>query len=124
MPSLQPVLRQDFLRLQRIGGVGGVDHDGVAADVGKILDRVLDVELIGAAVAAGDDHDVDLGDIDHGDRVVDRRMHDIDGAAGEPLALALRALGEFELDLHAAPGEEAAIERHIERQRACGAGRC
>ena len=79
-----------------------------------------DVELVGAAVAAGDDHDVDLGDVDHGDRVVDRRMHDVDGAAGEPLALALRAFGEFELDLQAALGKKAAIDRHIKRQRTRG----
>ena len=75
---LETVLQQDFPGLQRIGGVGGIDHDGVAADVGKILDVILDVEFVGAAVAAADDDDVDLGDVDHGDRVVDRRVHDID----------------------------------------------
>src|SRR6202035_4241901 len=53
-------------------------------------------------------------------RVVDRRVHDVDGAAGQPLALALRAFGEFELDLQATPGEESAIDRHIKRQRARG----
>ena len=74
------MLQQDFLRLQRIGGVGGVDDDGVAADVGETLDVVLHVEFVGAAVAAADDHDIVLGDVDHRHRVVDRRMHDIGGA--------------------------------------------
>ena len=71
-------------------------------DVGKILHVSLHVELVGAGIAARDDDDVVLGDVDHGDRVVDRRMHDIDAAVAKPLALALRAFGEFELDLKAA----------------------
>jgi hypothetical protein len=43
-------------------------------------------------------------------------MHDVDGGAGEPFALALRAFGEFKLDLQVMPGEKAAIDRHIKRQ--------
>ena len=35
--GFEPVIEQDFLGLQRIGGIGGVDDDGVAADVGKVL---------------------------------------------------------------------------------------
>ena len=35
---LEAVLQQDFLRLQRVGRVGRIDHDGVAANIGKILD--------------------------------------------------------------------------------------
>ena len=52
---LETVLEQDFLRLQGVSGIHRVDGDGVAADVGKILDRVLHVEFVGAAVAAGND---------------------------------------------------------------------
>ena len=96
---LETVLEQDFLRLQGIGGVGRIDDDGVAADAGKILHVVLDVEFVGAAVAAADDHNVDLGDVDHRHGIVDGRMHDIDRAAGEPFALALGAFGEFERDV-------------------------
>ena len=108
--GFEPMLQQDFLRLQRIGGVGGVDDDGVAADVGKVLDVVLHVEFVGAAVAAADDHDIVLGDVDHRHRVVDRRMHDIDGAVGERGALAFRALGELQVDVQPVPGEEAVID--------------
>ncbi len=85
----------------------------MAADVGKILDVVLDVKFVGAAVAAADDDDIGLGDIDHRHRIVDRRMHDIDRAVGEACALTLGAVGEFKRDVQAAPGEEAVIGRRI-----------
>ena len=66
--------------------------DGVAADIGKILDVALDVEFVGAAVAAADDDDIGFGDVDHRHRIVDRRMHDIDRAVGEARPLALGTL--------------------------------
>ena len=95
-----------------------VDHDGVAADVGEILHVVLDVEFVGAAIAAADDHDVDLGVVDHRHRIVDRRMHDVGRAARQRGALAFGAFGELQVDVQSVPGEEALLDRHIERQRA------
>jgi hypothetical protein len=114
------VLQQDFLRLQGVGGVGRIDNDGMAADTGKTLDVFLDVKLVGAAVAAADDDDVHLGDVDHRHRIVDGRMHDVDGAGRQPVALAFRAVGELKFDLQAMPGEKTPIDRHIKRQRARG----
>jgi hypothetical protein len=111
-------LQQDLLRLQRVGCVGGVNHDGVAADVGEVLDAVLHIEFVGAAVAATNDDDVNFGDVDHGDRIVDRGMGDIDRAVGKPLALALGVLGELQIDAQAALGKKAAVDAGIERQRA------
>ena len=70
-------MRQDLLRLQRIGGVGRVDHEGPAAHVGERLDLGLDEKLVHAAVAAGHDHHVVLADLDHRQRVVDRGMHHV-----------------------------------------------
>ena len=119
--GFEPVLQQDLFRLQGVGGIAGIDDDGVAADVGKIVDVALHVKLVGAAIAAADDDDVVLGDVDHRDRVVDRRMRDIDAAVGKPGALAVRALGEFEDDVKPAFGEKAALDAGEERQRAGGA---
>ena len=112
------MLQQDFLRLQRIGGVGGVDDDGVAADVDEALDVVLHVEFVGAAVAAADDHDIVLGDVDHRHRVVDRRMHDIGGARRQRGALAFGAFGELQVGIQPVPGEEAVLDGHVKRQSA------
>ena len=119
--GFEPVLEQDLFRLQGVSGIAGVDGDGVPADVGKIVDVVLHVKLVGAAVAAADDDDRRLGDVDHGDRIVDGRMHDIDAAIGKAGALAVRALGECEHDIQPAPGEKAAIDASEKRQRAGGA---
>ena len=117
------MLQQDFLCLQRIGGVGRIDDDGVAADIGKPLDAVLHVEFVGAAVAAADDHDIVLGDVDHRHRVVDRRMHDIGGAARQRGALAFGAFGELQVGVQPMPGEEALLHGHVKRQSA-GIGEC
>ena len=77
---------------------------------------VLHVEFVGAAVAAADDDYVHLGDVDHGHRIVDGRMDDIDRAVGETLALPFRAFGEGKLDLQPAPGEETAVDCNIKWQ--------
>ena len=58
-----------------------------------------------------------LADLDHGQRVVDRRMRDIELARGEPFALAARVLGEMQLDLQSAPLEDALGDAGVERQR-------
>ena len=93
----------------------------MAADVGKGLDLGLHIELVGAAVAAADNDDVVLGDVDHGDGIVDGRMRDIDAAVGKAGALAVRALGECDDDIEPASGEKAAIDAGKKRQRAGGA---
>ena len=114
---LQAVPQQDLLRLQRIGGVGRIDHQRAAAQVGERLDLRLDEEFVHAAVAAGDDHHVLLGDLDHGERVVDRGMDDVELAGGEPFALALRILGEVQVDLEPALLEDAVGDAGMQRQR-------
>ncbi len=103
------MLKQDFLGLKGIGRVGRIDHDGVAADVGKILDGFLDVEFIGAGIATAHDHDIDLGDVDHRHGVVDRGLHDIGATIGKRLALRLGALGELQVDVEPALGKKTAI---------------
>ena len=114
---LQAVLQQDFLRLQRVGGVGRIDHQGAAAQVRERLDLRLDVELVHAAVAAGDDHDVLLGDLDHGERVVDGGMDDVELAGGQALALAARVRREMQVDLEAALLEDAVGDAAVQSER-------
>ena len=111
---------QDLLGLHRIGGVGRVGDQRLAADVGEGVDALADDEFVGAAVAAADDHDVDLGDLDHGERVVDRGLHHLELAVGEAVALRPRAFGELELQLDAVLGEDALLDADEERQRARG----
>ena len=116
---LKSVLQQDLLRLQRIGGVGGVDDDGVALDVCEVLDAVLHIEFVGAAVAAGDDDDIHFGDVDHGHRVVDRGMGDIDRAVASPW----RWRSEFSVNCRSISiraWQKSAVNAGIERQRAGG----
>jgi hypothetical protein len=87
-----------------------------AAHVGEGLDLGLHEELVHPAVAAGDDHHVVLADLDHGERVVDRGMHDVEGAGGEPVALAARILGQMQIDLQAAPLENPLGDAGVQRQ--------
>jgi hypothetical protein len=115
---LEPVLEQDFSGLQGVGRIGGIDDDSVAAQIGKILDVILYVKLVGAAVAARHDDDINLGDIDHRHRIIDGRLDDVDRTVGETGALAVRAFGEFKFDIQAAFGEKAAVDRDVKRQRA------
>ena len=114
---LEAVLEQDLLGLQRVGGVGRVDHEGAAAQVGEGLDLRLDEELVHAAVAAGDDHHVLLGDLDHGDRIVERGLGDVELAGGEAVALVLRIRRELQLDLQPVPFEDAVGDAGMQRQR-------
>ena len=113
---LEPMHGQDFLRLQRIGGVGRIDHEGATAHVGERFHVRLDEELVHAAVAAGDDHHVVLGHLDHGERVVDRRMHHIELAGGEAIALVAGIVREMELDLEAALFEDALGDAGMQRK--------
>ena len=114
---LETVLRQDLLRLQRIGGVGRIDHERAAAHVGERLDLALDEELVHPAVATGDDHHVVLADLDHRQRVVDGGMHHIGCPGGEAVALAARILGELQLDLEPAPLENPLGDAGMQRKR-------
>jgi hypothetical protein len=114
---LEAMLRQDLLELQRIGGVGRIHHEGAPAQIGKAIDVALHEELVHAAVAARHDHDVLMGDLDHGERIVDRRMRHVGLAGSEPFALRPRALGELKLDLEAAPLEDAGGDAGVQRQR-------
>jgi len=110
------VLEQELLGLQRIGGVRRIDHDRLAPEVRKGGDVGLNEELVHTAVAARDDHDVFLGDLDHGDRIVERRMRDLEFSGDEPVALALRAFGVLLLDREAVFGEHALGDADIDRQ--------
>ena len=63
------------------------------------------IMLVPAVVAAVDDRDVGLGDLGHGDRIVDRTVHDLVAAFGKPVAHLVRGRRDLQIDLDAAPGE-------------------
>ena len=76
----------------------------------------LDEELVHAAVAAGRDHHVVLAHLDHGERVVDGRMHDVEFAGGESIALAAGIVREVKLDPEPALLEDALGDPGMQRQ--------
>ena len=115
----QPVLKQDFLRLQRIGGIGRIDHQRTPAQIGKRFDLGPDEELVHPAVAAGDNHHVVLAKLDHGQGIVDRRMHDVELARCKAIALTARTLGKLKVDIQSVLCEDAVRNSAMKGQRLC-----
>src|SRR6267143_722689 len=114
---LQTVHSQDLFQLQRIGGVRGIDQQRVALQVRVRAYVGLNKELVHAAVAARDDHDVVPSELDHCYRVVHRGLRDLEIAGGKAVALLLRIDGEQHFHLQAMALKDALGCRRHDRQR-------
>ena len=68
---VEAVLAQHLVHQEGERGVGRVDDDGLAAQVGVGLDLGLHDQPVEAVVAAHHDRDVDLRDLGHRHRIVD-----------------------------------------------------
>ena len=94
---------------------GEFDHHGLAADVVVGLDFRTHKQIQHAIAAASDDNDVLLARFHHGDRVVDRRLRDIDAAVGQPIALGFCIRRKRDFDVQPTLAEKAFFLGHIKR---------
>ena len=101
LPVAQTFVEEGLLDDESIGGVGRIDDDDAAPEVGDRLDSGLREKLLQAAVAAHDDDRLGTG-LGQRDRIVDGRMRDLERALGKTLALR-RRVGR-ELQVHVETG--------------------
>src|SRR5258707_3329 len=73
----------DFFHLQGLGGVGCIQNQSFATQVGDGLGSGLGNQLVLGAFAAHDDDDVLVGEFDHGHGVVYSEVSDVAFAAGQ-----------------------------------------